>query len=79
MLYPLSYEGGDRNIRRCSSPVSAATTVAEGSVVVSAGGVGSAGVVRERPGHILLNSFVDRVRVGEDDLDVCFLQPFLDG
>ena len=48
-------------------------------MVASAGGVDSAGVVRERPRRILLNSFIDRTRVGEDDLDVRFLQPLLDG
>jgi len=67
------------NVRRCLSPVSAATTVTDGSVVVSAGSVGSAGVVDKRPGPVLLNGFVDHPGVGEHDLETGFLQPFLDG
>ena len=48
-------------------------------MVVAAGGVGSAGVVRKRPRRVLLDSFVDHPGVGEHYFNPGFLQPFLDG
>ena len=48
-------------------------------MVIAAGGVGSGGVVGERPGGVLLHGFVDHPGIGEHDFDSGFLQPILDG
>lgn len=48
------------------------------SVVVTARGVGPAGIVAERSGRVLLDGFIDRTRVREHDLDAGVLQPILD-